>query len=299
MTAGVGCFLFSVSILFVLVRSQWRDALNAAAAAAAAAATAIVTWIIWEAENGAVARAVTHGKNPTLFVVDGAYVAFLVGSDMRRRSRWSRWCVVSAAALLLTGLAVNTLTPFAVVIVLFGGLMVGWLVRWLLRAGSVRPATGELKAWLARRDVDIADLSAADPKDQGRLEGTLRDGTPVDVDLADRDTRGSGLAQQVWALIRLRPVVAGHGLVSSRAQLQQLALASALAERTGVPCPSVRLLEEMPNETLALVMARPRGKPLDGPVSLETATALFTSLRSLHDVGLAHRDLRAGEPAGD
>ena len=88
--AGVGCFLFAVSILFVLVRSQWRDARNAAAAAAAAAATAIVTWIIWEAENGAVARAVTHGKNPTLFVVDGAYVAFLVGSDMRRRSRWSR-----------------------------------------------------------------------------------------------------------------------------------------------------------------------------------------------------------------
>jgi glycosyltransferase 2 family protein len=291
-TAGVGCFLFSVSILFILVRSQWRDALNAAAAAAAAAATATVTWIIWEAENGAVARAVTHGKNPTLFVVDSAYVAFLVGSDMRRRSRWSRWCVVSAAALLLTGLAVNTLTPFAVVIVLFGGLMVGWLVRWLLRAGSVRPATSELKAWLARRGVDIADLSAADPKDQGRLEGTLRDGTPVDVDLADRDTRGSGLAQQLWALIRLRPVVAGHGLVSSRAQLQQLALASALAERTGVPCPSVRLLEEMQNETLALVMGRPRGKPLDSPVSLETATALFTSLRSLHNAGLAHRDLR-------
>ena len=291
--AGVGCFLFAVSILFVLVRSQWRDARNAAAAAAAAAATAIVTWIIWQAENGAVARAVTHGKNPTLFVIDGAYVAFLVGSDMRRRSRWSRWCIVSAAALLLTGLAVNTLTPFAVVIVLFGGLMVGWLVRWLLRAGSVRPAIGELKAWLTRHGVDIADLSAADPKDQGgRLEGTLRDSTPVDVDLADRDTRGSGLARQLWSLIRLRPVVAGHVPVSSRIQLQQLALASALAERTGVPCPSVRLLEEMPNETLALVLARPRGKPLDGLVSLETATALFASLRSLHDTGIAHRDLR-------
>ena len=28
-TAGVGCFLFAVAILFVLVRSQWRDARNA------------------------------------------------------------------------------------------------------------------------------------------------------------------------------------------------------------------------------------------------------------------------------
>ena len=76
-------------------------------------------------------------------MVDTAFVAFLVGSDLARRSRWSRRCMGSAAAaLLLTGLAIDALTPYAVVIVLFGGLMTGWLVRWLLRAASVRPATG-------------------------------------------------------------------------------------------------------------------------------------------------------------
>ena len=56
--------------------------------------------------------------------------------------------------------------------------------------------------------------------------------------------------------------------------------------------PSVLLLEEMPNETLTLAVARPRGNELDGTVSVEDAAALFTSLRGLHDAGIAHRDLR-------
>ena len=292
--AGISCFLFTILILIVLVRYQWRDARNACAAALAAAATAIVAWTIWRIENGSVAGAVIHGKNPMMFVVDSAFIAFLVGSDLARRSRWSRWCISSAAALLLTGLAADTLTPFAVALVLAGGLMAGWLVRWLLRAASVRPAAGDLKAWLTGHGVGVAELASAGPRNQGRLEGALDDGTPVDVHLADRDTRGSGVARGLWALIRLRPVVAGHVPLSSRAQLQQLALASSLAQKAAVPSPSVLLLEEMPNESLVLVVARPRGHQLDGTVSTQAAAALFASLRSLHDTGIAHRDLRPG-----
>ncbi|HYZ56310.1 MAG TPA: lysylphosphatidylglycerol synthase domain-containing protein [Streptosporangiaceae bacterium] len=292
--AGIGCFLFVILVLFILVRNQWRDARNAGAALVTAAAAAIAVWSVWRAENGVVAHAVIYGKNPTMFVVDSAFVAFLVGSDLVRRSRWSRWCTGSAAALLLTGLAIDTLTPYAVVIVLFGGLMIGWLVRWLLGAASVRPATSDLIAWLTRYGIAVSDLAAADSRDQGRLQGVLTDGTPIDVHLADRDTRGSGLARRLWSLVRLRTVAAGRIPLSSRAQLQQLALASSLAQKAGVPSPSVLLLEEMPNETLVLVVARPRGDPLDGAVSAESATALFTSLRALHDAGIAHRDLRPG-----
>jgi uncharacterized membrane protein YbhN (UPF0104 family) len=291
---GISCFLFAGLVLFVLVRRVWRDALNASAAALTAAAAAIVVWIIWRVQNGAVAHAVIHGKNPLYFVIEAAYVAFLVGSDLARRSRWWRRCVGSTAALLLTGLAIDALTPYAVVVVLFGGLMTGWLVRWLLRAASVRPATGELMAWLASHGVKLSSLGRPDPQDQGRMEGTLADGTPVDVHLADRDTRGSGVARRLWSLVRLRPVAAGPLALSSRAQLQQLALASTLAQKAGVLSPSVLLLEEMPNETLTLAVARPRGNELDGTVSAEDATALFTSLRGLHDAGIAHRDLRPG-----
>ena len=85
---------------------------------------------VWRAGHGAVEHSVLHGGNPSLFVVDTAFVAFVVGTDLARRSRWSRWWPRSGAALLLSGLAVGTLTPFAVVIVLSGGLLTGWTVRY-------------------------------------------------------------------------------------------------------------------------------------------------------------------------
>jgi uncharacterized membrane protein YbhN (UPF0104 family) len=290
--SGIGCFLFAGLAVGVLLRGQWRDARNAGVAAIVGVGIAIGAWSVWRIQNGAVAYAVIHQRNPTTFVVDVSFVAFLVVTDLTRRSRWSRWCTGLTAALLISGLATDALTPFSVVIALFGGLMIGWLLRWLLGAASVRPGIAQLSKWLTERGVPVAELTAGDQQDQGRLAGTLSDGTSVDVHLADRDTRGSGIVRRVWALIRLRPVVAGHVPLSSRAQLQQLALASALAEKAAVLSPSVLLLQEAPSETLVLVVARPTGEPMDGTVSPDQATELFAALRALHHTGIAHRDLQ-------
>jgi len=290
--AGIGCFVLLVVASVVLVRRHRRDARNAAAALLAGAAGAIAATSVWRAENGAVLHAVIHGKNPSMFVIDTAFVAFLVGTDLARRPHWSRWCLWLAAALLLTGLAVDTLTPFAVAIALFGGLAIGWLVRWALGAASVRPSAAALVPWLTRRGIPLRDLAASDRPGYVRLEGSLTDGTPVEVHLADRDTRGSGLARRLWALLRLRPGVAGHITLSSRAQLERLALASSLAQHRGVTGPLVLLLEESPRGALVLVITRPGAAPLGEQVSGGGATALFATLRALHDAGIAHRDLR-------
>ena len=86
-----GLFVLAIVALVVLVRRQWRDARNAAAAGLAGAATAIIATIVWRAGHGAIEHAVLHGSNPSIFVVDTAFVAFVVGTDLARRSRWSRW----------------------------------------------------------------------------------------------------------------------------------------------------------------------------------------------------------------
>jgi uncharacterized membrane protein YbhN (UPF0104 family) len=291
--AGVACFVLAIVALVVLVRSQWRDARNAVVAGLAGAAAAITASAIWRAEHGVVEHAVLHGKNPSLFVVDTAFVAFVVGTDLARRSRWSRWWTRSGAALLLGGLAVGTLTPFALAIVLFGGLLVGWVVRWLLGAASVLPGTAELMRWLTSQRVPVGDLSAAEPGGRARLEGTLTDGTRIRVHLSGRDTRGSGLARRLWALVRLRSAVAGHVALSSRAQVEQLALACYLAEQASVAAPSVLLLKEMPGETLVLVTTIPGGQQQAGVGSVAGATSLFSSLRRLHNKGVALHDLRS------
>jgi glycosyltransferase 2 family protein len=293
LVSGIGCFMFAALAVGVLIRGQWRDARNAGVAALVGVGLATGTWSLWRLQGGPVATAVIHQRNPTTFVFDVAFLAFLVVTDLTRRHRWSRWCTGLTAALLVSGLATDALTPFSVVIALFGGLMTGWLMRWVLGATSARPDISQLRTWLTEHDVPVAELTPGDQQDQSRLAGRLAGGTLIDVHLANRDTRGSGIARRVWALIRLRPVVVGHVPLSSRAQLQVLALASTLAQRAAVPSPPVLLLEETPSETLVLVMARPAGEPLDGTVSPEQGTELFAALQSLHHIGVAHRDLQA------
>jgi glycosyltransferase 2 family protein len=322
--AGTACFVFVIVALVQLTRSQWRDARNAAVGLGVGAAAAIAATAVWDAEHGRLQAAALHGKYPAMFVIDTAFVAFVVASDLTRRSHWSRWCTGLVAALLITTVAQDTLTPFAMVIALSGGLGAGLLVRWALGAASVRPSAAELVPWLRSRGVDIVDLvpgyqpgnGPSDPTGNGpssrpgngpsdspsgrpsaqsrraHLKGSLADGTPVEVQLADRDTRGSGLARGLWAAVRLRPGAAGHIALSSRVQLERLALASALAQRAGVLSPAVLLLDETPRESLVLVLATPPGHPLDGAVSKQQARALFGSLRALHDASIAHRDLR-------
>jgi glycosyltransferase 2 family protein len=288
--AGVACFVLAVVAVVVMVRNQWKDALNAGLAGFAGAAVALAASALWRAENGAVDRAVLHGSNPSIAVVDTAFVAFVVGTDLTRRTRWSRWWPYAVAALLFSGLAVDALTPFAVVIVFFGGLMAGWLVRWVLGAASVLPSPAGLVAWLRSQGVAVGELAGVR---RAGLEGTLTDGTAVQVRLSGRDTRGSGLARRLWALLRLQPAAAGHIAISSREQLEQLALACSMAGQAGVPGPSVLLFGQMPGETLVLMTSVPSGPELDhDAVGVPEATLLFGSLRALHRAGIAHRDLR-------
>ncbi len=291
--ATIGALAFVVVAMFTLLRHEARSALNAALAAAVAAAGAIAAASIWHGQQGPVAQAVLHGRNPTTLVIDTAFIAFLTGSDLVRRSRWSRWCVLSGAALLITGLAVDSLTPFAVVVALFGGLSFGWAVRWIARAASVRPSNNELKAWLEQHGLAVAELDSTDPGRRALLTGRLLDGTSVQVRMANRDTRGSGLARRLWAHARLRPLVAGHVALTSRAQIEQIALAAYLASSAGVLSPAVLQLSEMAPETLVLVTADPLGEPLEKADGLDGALAAFGALRALHDAGVAHRDLRA------
>jgi uncharacterized membrane protein YbhN (UPF0104 family) len=291
--AGVASFVLAVASLVLLVRNQWRDALNAVAAGLVGASAAAIATIIWRIENATVERAVLHGSNPSIFVVDTAFVAFVVGTDLSRLSHWQRWWPRAGVALLLSGLAVGTLTPFAVVIVASGGLLVGWVVRWLLGAASVLPGITELTGWLTSKGVHAADLSVSG-SNHARLEGKLADGTRIRVHLSGRDTRGSGLARRLWALARLRSAVRGHIALSSRAQVQQLALACSFAQQTGVPSPAVRLLGQMPGETLVLVTTIPESGPETGATQLAGATSLFAALRRLHDTGIAHHDVQAG-----
>jgi uncharacterized membrane protein YbhN (UPF0104 family) len=248
---------------------------------------------ILHGERGAVSREVLGGRNPVTFIVDATFFAFLVGTDLVRRQRWWRWCVGTAILLVLGDLAVGALAPLGSVETLLGGIGSGWVVRWSLGARSVRPTIGELRRELAGYGLALGELAPADGRPRGSLGGRLEDGTPIEVRIANRDTRGAGAIRAFWARLRLRPVVAGHPSISSRVELERLALAAYVAADAGVAAPRALVLTELSGESLVLVLAHPEGVPLSPDAPNGAATSAFGALRALHGRGLAHRLLRS------
>jgi glycosyltransferase 2 family protein len=289
----VGSFALVLLGLSALLRREARGALNAAVAAAVAAVASMMASLVWNGQHGELDRIVLHGSNPSIFVYDCAFVASLTGSDLMRRGRWTRRSVLSVTALLLLDVASRALAPLALPVALLGGLIVGWSVRWLLGTAATRLTAAQIANCLGGPDVSFRRLHETAGSAGARLSGQLGDGTRVEVLIAGRDTRGSGLAPRLWSLIRLRPVAAGPPSLSSRSRLERLALSSCLAERREVLVPRVVAMRELEADTLVLATTQPRGRhPRDGEAP-EDIAQLFSALRLLHDAGVAHRDLRA------
>lgn len=291
LVVSIAALAIVVAMLGTLIRREARGALNAGIGAALGAAMAFVATTIWHGEHGVVSHLVLAGRNPSTFVVDGTFFAFLVATDLVRRPRWSRWCISVAGLLLVGDLAVGALAPLGSVVVLLGGTACGWLVRWALGAASLRPTIRDLTVQLAEHGLPVRELVAAPGGPRGALRGVLEDGEAIEVRVANRDTRGAGALRVFWARVRLRPMASGRPTISSRRELERLALAGYVAADCGVVAPRTRVLTELSGESLVLVLAYPKGEPLSSAAPAKAAVAAFAALRSLHQRGMAHRQL--------
>lgn len=291
--AGLGSFILIAVAGAGVLRRNRREGVVAALATVAAAAGAAASTALWRSHHSEVSHVVVYGSRPPVFLVATAFCGFVVAADLPRRPGWARWSVGCATALLLSGLADGALKPFAAALAAIGGPMAGWAVRWAVGVPSNRPPDAELGAWLAARDLGTIQLAPASRKVRNLVAGVLADGDHIEVHFANRDTRGSGAARRAWALLRLRPAAAGQTASGSRARVQEMALACALADRAGVTAPRLVLLESLPDDTLALVTTVPDGSPAQPQMSSLVARSLFESLAALHRAGVAHRDLRA------
>jgi uncharacterized membrane protein YbhN (UPF0104 family) len=289
----IGCIAFGVVALVHLFRREVHTALDAIAATPVAAILGGIAVTFWEPRKTNVAIAVLgrHGST-TSFVVVGVYVAFVTGSDLARRARWTRWCVISAAALACSELFLGALTAYGFLVVLPAGWSVGLITRWALGAASVQPAPDELRLALEAVDIEVASLEPP-ARRYGDWFGELADGTRVHIRLANRDTRGAGVARRLWGLVRLRTSVSGRASFGGRSQLESEALACYAAAGAGVRAPRVLALAEVGDATLMRALPRPPGGACGHPAPPKATSELFTALRRLHAAGVAHRDLRA------
>ncbi len=290
--SDLGCLAYGVVALVHLGRREPRTALNAAAAAVGAAAVGAAAVAVWHTRSGGVAAAMLEHGSSLVLVVVGTYVAFLTGADVVRRARWARWAVISAGAFGVSEVLLGALTGYAFLVVLPAGWAVGLVTRWALTATSVQPAPGELRLAFSALGVELEVLEPPRRR-YGDWRGTLAGGGELRIRLANRDTRGAGVARRLWGLVRLRSSASGRPSRGRRSQLEREALACYAAAAAGVVAPRVLTLSEVGDSTLMLALALPAGAPLGESSPPGSALALFAGLRQLHAAGVAHRDLRA------
>jgi glycosyltransferase 2 family protein len=288
---GICSLVFVGVASVVLLRSDVRDALNSIAASLIGIAVAAACVLEWQSRRGGVATAMLQGTNAAVLVLTIGFIAFITGTDIARRPRWTRWCILAVVLLPLGELTAGDITFFALLAAPLGGWAIGLLVRWILTVASVSPASESLLIWMQQSGIPAASISDAALHQDFR--GVLTDGTAMTVMLESRDTRGAGLARRLWQLVRFSASEAGGHVFSSRAQLKERALASYAATSAGILAPRVLILGELPPETLVLALGQPKGSTPDDATSSDQLSNLFRALRRLHEAGVAHRDLRA------
>lgn len=279
-----------VLISFSLARRRVLDGVNAVVSGLAAICLGVGLVTAWHAFRGGIATAILFHTDGSTLVRDAVIIAVITGSDTARYTGWGRYCTVIIGALLLTGLALDEITFFGVIFAALGGYSVGLLARWALRTTVRRPSIESLVSGLRRAGVDVAELSRPEP-DSRELSGTLTDGRPIVLKAAGREVHGAGVIQRFWSVVRLRGAATGRQPISLRAALETEALASLMASNTGVLAPRILLLAHFEPDTLVLARERLEGPSLDKGATTPQIEKLFASLRKLHDLGVAHRDL--------
>ena len=235
------------------------------------------------------------GTNATVLVVTVGFLAFLTGSDLLRRPRWTRPYLLAAGALLLTELALNDLTTFAVIGVILGGWAIGLAVRWALGVASVRPTVARIAAWLKASGVEIGELARA--ATAGASPAPWRTARRRWCRSPTGTVRGSGVVRRLWYSVRVtapRPAPRRSACAPSSSARRSRATARrppASWHRRSC-CWQTAAGDAGAGDVL------PDGCPLDEHAAPEARVALFRSLKLLHRAGVAHRDLHRGEPAG-
>lgn len=281
-----------VSIGVSIARRRPRDGINALVAATAAGLVAVGSVAAWHTFHGGVATAMLHGTDGSTFVRDGIIVALVSGSDTVRYTGWGRYCVLVVGGLLLSGLALGELTLFGGVVATLGGWAMGLFTRWVLRTTVRRPSIESLVRGLDEAGLEVRSLERSSPESP-ELYGTLADGRQILLKAAGREMHASAVLRQLWARVRLRGAAIGPQLLTKRSALETEALASMMAASTGVLAPKVLLLAHFEPGTLVLALEHRDGPALDEKADDAQLQELFSGLHRLHEVGVAHRDLRA------
>jgi len=237
---------------------------------------------------------------PAAWLSGATALLTVANPELSRRWRTALWWTIGTAAVLET--IVGGFLPVDAVVAAALGISIGSLVLLTLGAPSDRPEAAEVADALKECGVDVAGLTEVEaPRDDPALfDATLRNGTPLTVQVVSGDDRNRSVLAGVsrWLLLRNPNDDGANRDVTSMAEHELLAMVAAGRAGARVPEPVVAYpVASRRGRRAALVAwtdvgARRMDLLASEQVSDTTLADLWSSVARLRVHRLAHRQLR-------
>ncbi len=212
---------------------------------------------------------------------------------------------VRVVAIWLVGLAcvgavaLEIALPADVLAGLALGLGAGALVRLAFGSPLGAPPTDRVRAELVSLGIDVSHLRIAERQTRGAMEylAESEDGGPLKVRVLGRDAQDTQRLARRWRLLAYRdpPRSAPVGRLE---QVEHEALTTLMAAQAGVNVPEVVTAALGAEGDAVLVTRQPELAPLElaipDEVTDDLLAELFRQVARLHDAGLSHGRLNAG-----
>lgn len=212
-------------------------------------------------------------------------VIMVAAPHLTRPLRWFGWGTVLLVALSGFGLGLGL--PSDALGAVGAGLLAGGTILLIFGSPKGYPDIEAVAEALVELGVIVDDLRLVPAQSWGvrTLEGSLQDGTPIEVLAYGRDAADTRMAAKAWRALWYRE--SDRTISFSRLEaVEHNALAMLLAASGGVT--TQRLLAVgVAGDEMAVLARTAVGTPLTEP-SEEQVNAVWREVTKLHDAGMAH-----------
>lgn len=291
----VGLILALAIVIAFLYRKRWEAVRDVAIAGLGASITTIIIVAVsdelWPPFFNEFLQGAARPQFPIVRVALVTAVLVAATPYVARPVRRIGWTVVVLISIAAVALALSV--PSGAVTALGIGMIFGSGVLLLFGSPAGYPDAAAVRDALAGIGVNVADLKIAHDQSWGvrRLVGTTTDGVPVEVKAYGRDATDSQLMAKIWRTVMYRGT--SERLTASRIQsVEHEALVTMLAEKAGVPVPSV-LAAASANEEVAVLVTTRAGvilSEIESPDEVDQAALveLWREIKTMHRAGITH-----------
>jgi undecaprenyl-diphosphatase len=285
----------------------------AAGAAVAAGVAAAILLLVGARHPAALTGNLAHGSwlasaaFPGPWLIAGAVAVIVAASPWLSRP-WRRAAWLTLLLVVVVRLVTGTALPMELLLAFATGLTVGAGVLVAFGVPDRRIGAGAIAGALRAAGLPAESVRAADVAARGSrpFAAAGPDGRRWFIKALGSDQRDADLLYRAYRAVRLRNVGDTRPAATLFQAVEHQALAGVMAERAGVAVPGVDRVVRAGGDTALLVLDWVDGGPLDqlaaGQITDDLLARLWTEVDKLHQAGIAHRSLHAGNvlagPAG-